>query len=79
MGACPSPSLKQAKKKVLLQGHYEDVLIRDAYDEEVLVSPEEGHYEDVLVRDAWVETVEHEAEYRDVWVVDSEAYTVEVV
>lgn len=24
-------------------------------------------------------TVEHEAEYRDVWVVDSEAYTVEVV
>ncbi len=61
------------------EGHYEDVLIRDAYDEEVLVSPEEGHYEDVLVRDAWVETVEHEAEYRDVWVVDSEAYTVEVV
>lgn len=35
--------------------------------------PEEGHWEEVEVKPAWVETIEHEAEYEDKWVVDVEA------
>ena len=55
------------------QGHYETVTIidREAYDEEVLVTPEQGHYEKKLIKDAWTETVNHDAEYKDVWVVDT--------
>lgn len=37
--------------------------------------PEEFHYEDkkVVDKEAWTETINHPAEYKDVWVVDKEA------
>ena len=41
------------------EGHYEDVVIKEAWDEEVLVSPEEGHYETVVTKPTWTETIEH--------------------
>lgn len=62
------------------EGHYETVTVvdKEAWNEEVLVSPEEGHWEKELVKEAWTETVHHDAEYKDVWVVDKEATTVTV-
>lgn len=55
------------------QGHYETVTIidKEAYDEEVLVTPEQGHYVKKLIKDAWVETIDHDAVYEDIWVVDT--------
>jgi len=38
------------------EGHYEKVLVKDAWDE-VIQHEEEGHYEKVLVKDAWDEEV----------------------
>ena len=43
------------------EGHYEKVLVKDAWDE-VIQHEEEGHYEKVLVKDAWDEVVQHEEE-----------------
>lgn len=59
------------------EGHYETVTVvdKEAWDEEVLVSPEEGHWETQLVKEEWTETIHHDAEYKDVWVVDKEATT----
>ncbi len=58
------------------EGYYEDkkVVDQEAVYEDVLVSPEEGHYEQELVKEAWTETIEHPAEYKDVWVVDVPAH-----
>ena len=43
------------------EGHYEKVLVKDAWDE-VIQHEEKGHYEKVLVKDAWDEVVQHEEE-----------------
>jgi len=43
------------------EGHYEKVLVKDAWDE-VVQHEEEGHWEKVLVKDAWDEVVQHEEE-----------------
>ena len=43
------------------EGHWEKVLVKDAWDE-VIQHEEEGHYEKVLVKDAWDEVVQHEEE-----------------
>ena len=60
------------------EGHYETITVTDkeAWTEQVLVSPEEGHKETVTITDkeAWTETVEHEAVYKEEWVVDKAAY-----
>lgn len=57
---------------------YKDVVVvdKEAWTEQVLVSPEEGHMETVTITDkeAWTETIEHEAVYEEVWVVDQAAY-----
>ena len=54
--------------------HIEKVWVetKPAWDEQVLVSPEESHIEQVWVvdKEAWTETINHPAEYKDVWVVD---------
>ena len=54
------------------EGHYEKVLVKDAWDE-VIQHEEEGHYEKVLVKDAWDEVVQHEEEghYEKVLVKDA--------
>ena len=59
------------------EGHYETVTIvdKEAWDEVIEVSPEEGHWETQLVKEEWTETIHHDAEYKDVWVVDKEAST----
>lgn len=59
------------------EGHYETVTIvdKEAWDEVIEVSPEEGHWETQLVKEEWTETIHHDAEYKDVWVVDKEATT----
>ena len=41
------------------EGHYEKVLVKDAWDE-VIQHEEKGHWEKVLVKDAWDEVVQHE-------------------
>ena len=43
------------------EGHWEKVLVKDAWDE-VIQHEEEGHYEKVLVQDAWDEVIQHEEE-----------------
>ena len=43
------------------EGHYEKVLVKDAWDE-VIQHEEKGHWEKVLVKDAWDEVVQHEEE-----------------
>ena len=43
------------------EGHYEKVLVKDAWDE-VIQHDEEGHYEKVLVKDAWDEVIQHDEE-----------------
>ena len=59
------------------EGHYETVTIvdKEAWDEVIEVSPEKGHWETQLVKEEWTETIHHDAEYKDVWVVDKEAST----
>ena len=60
------------------EGHWEyDVVLQpeEGHFEDVLVSEEEGHWETQLVKEEWTETIHHEAEYKDVWVVDKEATT----
>ena len=54
------------------EGHYEKVLVKDAWDE-VIQHEEEGHYEKVLVKDAWDEVIQHEEEghYEKVLVKDA--------
>ena len=54
------------------EGHYEKVLVKDAWDE-VIQHEEEGHYEKVLVKDAWDEVIQHEEEghYEKVLVQDA--------
>ena len=41
------------------EGHYEKVLVKDAWDE-VIQHEEKGHWEKVLVKDAWDEVIQHE-------------------
>ena len=64
--------------RLVSEAVYEDkwVETKPAWDETVLVSPEESHMEDVWVvdKEAWTETIEHPAEYKDVYVVDKEAW-----
>lgn len=43
------------------QGHFEKVLVKEAY-EEVIHHDKEGHWEEKLVKEAWVETIHHEEE-----------------
>ncbi len=61
------------------EGYYEDkkVIDQEAVYEDVLVSPEEGHWETNIIvdKEAWTETIEHDAEYKDVWVVDVPGYS----
>ena len=60
------------------EGHWEyDVVLQpeEGHFEDVLVSEEEGHWETQLVKEEWTETIHHDAEYKDVWVVDKEATT----
>ena len=54
------------------EGHWEKVLVKDAWDE-VIQHPEEGHYEKVLVKDAWDEVIQHpeEGHYEKVLVKDA--------
>ena len=48
------------------EGHYEKVLVKDAWDE-VIQHEEEGHWEKVLVQDAWDEEVPiYELQWRDI-------------
>ena len=48
------------------EGHYEKVLVKDAWDE-VVQHEEEGHWEKVLVKDAWDEEVPiYELQWRDI-------------
>ena len=48
------------------EGHWEKVLVKDAWDE-VIQHEEEGHYEKVLVQDAWDEEVPiYELQWRDI-------------
>ena len=48
------------------EGHYEKVLVKDAWDE-VIQHEEEGHWEKVLVKDAWDEEVPiYELQWRDI-------------
>lgn len=56
------------------EGHYENVKVKDAWDEEVLISEEKGHTEKVLVKEAWTETKKHPAKYEKKWIVDKKAY-----
>lgn len=58
------------------EGHFEDVKVKDAWDEQVKISDEEGHFEDVKVKDAWDEQVlvaEEEGHFEKV--VSKEAWT----
>lgn len=60
------------------EGHWEyDVVLQpeEGHFEDVLVSEEEGHWETQLVKEEWTEIIHHDAEYKDVWVVDKEATT----
>lgn len=60
------------------EGHWEyDVVLQpeEGHFEDVLVSEEEGHWETQLVKEEWTETIHHDAEYKDVWVVDKETTT----
>ena len=48
------------------EGHYEKVLVKDAWDE-VIQHEEKGHWEKVLVKDAWDEEVPiYELQWRDI-------------
>jgi len=38
------------------------VVDKEAWDEQVLVSPEEGHWETVIDKEAWIEKIEHKEE-----------------
>ena len=62
------------------QGHYENVLVKPAWTEEIK-HPEKGHYETVVDEEAWTEEIPISAEQghsERVEVVDKEAWTEEI-
>ncbi|MDY2996593.1 MAG: hypothetical protein SOU16_04715 [Faecalimonas sp.] len=55
------------------EGHWEKVLVKDAWDETV---HHDAVYEDkwIVDKEAWDETIHHDAVYEDRWIVDKEAW-----
>ena len=69
------------KVSVSEQGHYENKIIKEAYDEQVLVRPagwylDESKYK--TYHEAEYKTVYKDAEFEDVTIIDKEAYTYEI-
>lgn len=71
-----SAEVQQTTRK---SSYYEEkwIVDKEAWEEQILVSPEEGHWEkqQVLIKNSWTETIEHPAETHEEqqWVVDKEA------
>ncbi len=69
------------KVSVSEQGHYENKVIKEAYNEQVLVRPagwylDESKYK--TYHEAEYKTVYKDAEFEDVTIIDKEAYTYEI-